>query len=808
MINNKKLFCKWLLKSLLISVFLLSTYIVLDTEKGLETVVLIGKKFLPGQLKINVIHGRLLGPIQLKGLTYQNNNINLTISEAKFEGYWRDLLLQGKLNLGPIFIDNLNLFIKRESIQKKSTPSQQKTFQIPKIFHFLKFDSAVIYQMNIQSDNLHIELQGSIQQQWHIYWQLNINELTNSIPNLKGKVVLHGKINGIFQQPEFNIIFEKTNLEWKKWQFEQIQAALHIDTENKKWLFNVAAAQLSNTSFQLAPLQLKLSGSLSPFSLRGNLSEFKLNRLVQNEQFPKIIIPNTQISSNISKYGLETSLQTFKGNTNQLFAYLLLPNYQARSWLRATQPVHANIDLNFKDLNFLSQLFPEVKHNKGTFYTQLKISGLINKPLFNLTLNLRQASLDIPDLGLNLKNINYQLHTHKNNLIGTGQIQSGKGFLELHTTTDLLKPNLLTLIDLQGKDVTIIHNLEYQITATPKLKIHANIQQIETDGYILFPEARIKINPKNNNLIELSNDIVFLGDKKKTFTFPFVLKNTIKLEAGDDIHLQYQGLNTKLKGSLTINQDSDHPLLATGQLNLFPGEYSYYGQSLKLKSNSSLNFANTPINNPIVNITASRNILILPISTTDTSIDTDIKSKLGSSNFIQSAMSSSQSIPTQLEVGLHVRGTLQNPHIILFADPSNIIKSQLDMLSYLITGQASNQLSAASTQLLLNAATNLGSEKNNIGQLISKVQQEIGLDQLTIGSKPIFNPTTNSLQQNASLIVGKNLSPKLNISYSLGLLDQISILEINYLLNKNFSLQTTSSNFANGLDLLYKLEKH
>ncbi len=806
MINNKKLFwIKWLLKSLLISVFLLSTYIVLDTEKSLETVVLIGKQFLPGQLRISVIHGRLLGQIQLKGLTYQNNNINLTISEARFEGYWRDLLLQGKLNLGPIFIDNLNLFIKRESIRKKSIPSQQKTFQIPKIFHFLNFDSVVIHQMNIQSNNLHLELQGSIQQQWHIHWKLNIKDPTSYVRNLQGKVTLQGSINGIFQQPEFNIIFYKTNLGWKEWQFEQIQAALNIDTKNKKWLFKLATTQLSNTSFKLAPLQLKIYGSLSPFSLQGNLSEFKLNRLNQNEQFPKIIIPNTQINSSVSKYGLETLLQTFKGNKNQLFAYLSLPHYQAHSWLRPTQPIFANIDLNLKDLNFLTQLFPDIKNNKGTFYTQLKISGLLNKPVFNLSLNLQQASLDIPVLGLNLKNISYQLHTYKNNLIGSGQVQSGKGSLELRTITDLLKQNLPTLIDLQGKDITILNNPEYQITATPKLKIHANIQQIETDGTILFPKARIKINSKNNNLIDLSNDVVFEGDKKPTLSLPFILKNSIKIEAGDDIQFQYRGLNSKLKGTLTINQDSDHPILATGQLKLFPGEYSYYGQSLKLKSNSSLDFANTPINNPIVNITASRNIIILPVSTPYTS--TDAKSKLGSNNFIQSAMFSSQSTPTPLEVGLHVRGTLQNPHIILFADPSNIIKSQLDMLSYLITGQPSSQLSAASTQLLLNAATNLGSEKNNIGQLISKVQQEIGLDQLTIGAKPIFNPTTNSLQQNTSLIVVKNLSPKLNISYSLGLLDQISILNINYLLNKNFSLQTTSSNFANGLDLFYKVEK-
>lgn len=806
MINYKNLaWVKWLLSSVLIGAFLLSSYIILNTEKGLEAVVFIGKKILPGQLRINAIHGRLLGPIQLKDLDYQNNNLNLYISEMQLDISWGNLL-QGKLNLGPIFIDKLNLFVKQKASQKKLKPYQQKTYRFPKIFQYLKFNSVDIHQINVRSDAISLLLQGSIHQQWNINWQLNIKDLNKLIPNLQGKVIVQGKIYGESQYPKFDVNMEKADLQWQNWQFKQIQSALNIDTKNKKWLLNLTVPQLNNTSFKFAPLQLKLSGSLLPFSLQGNLSKFKLNKLVQTEKSSYIALPNMQINSFLSKHGLETSLQTLQSDKNQLCAYLLLSSYQAKSLPTSNQPLRANIDLSLKDLNFLTQLIPELKNTKGIFNAKIKISGTFNKPLFKLTVNLQQARLDIPVFGLNLKNIDYQLHIYKNNLIGIGQVQSGNGLLAFHTTTDLLKQNLSTLIDLQGKNITIINDPEYQIIATPKLKIKANTQQIETDGTILLPKVRIKINPNSNNLIKLSNDVVFIGDKKKSFTLPFILKTAIKIETGDDIQLQYQRLNTKLSGSLTIKQDSEHPILATGQLKLFPGEYSYYGQSLKLKPNSSLDFANTSINNPIINITASRRILILPVSTAGTF--TDIKSKLGSNNFIQSALLSSQSMPIPVDIGLHIRGTLQNPQIGLFANPSNIINSQLDMLSYLITGQASNQLSAASTQLLLNAATNLGSEKNNIGQLISKVQQKIGLDQLTIGTKPIFDPTTNSLQQNTSLIVGKNLSPKLNISYSLGLLDQISILEINYLLNKNFSLQTTSSNFANGLDLLYKIEKH
>lgn len=808
MINNKKLswINRWSLRSLLLSIFLLGSYLILNTEKGLEATILFVKEFLPGQLKISSIHGRLIGPIQLKELYYKNNKVNLYLSKAEFDWQCKDLF-QGKLNLGPVFIDKLTYLVKQKASQKKLSTYQQKTYRFPKIFRYLKFNSVDIHQIEIQSEDINFLVRGSIHQQWNINWQVDIKNLNKFIPVLQGKLALRGKINGAMAYPKFDIIAKKSNLLWKNYQFKQIQTAINIDSKNKKWFFKLAAAKLINKTFTFEPIQLNLSGSLSPFSLEGNLSKFKLNKLTELEQSSIIIFPITKISSHLSNQGLETSLQTSQGTKNQLSIYLLLPKYQAHLLPTLQQALYATIDLNLNDLNFLTQLFPDLKNPKGMFNAQIKITGSFNKPLVNLSLNLQQASTVIPDLGLNLKNITYKIHTDKNNLIGKGQIYSGNGFLKFHTTTDLLNKNLSTLIDIQGKDITIIDNLEYQILATPKLKILADMHQIQTNGTILFPKANIKINPKNNNLAELSDDVVFIEAKKNSINLSaLTFKNDIKIETGDDIRLQYQGLNAQLKGALTIKQDFDHPALAVGQFKLLSGEYNYYGQRLTLKPNSSLNFANTPLNDPIINITASRNVLILPISTSDTSADT--QSKLGSSNFIQSSLFSPQTIPIQLEIGLQVRGSLHDPHILLFANPSNIIRSQLDLLSYLITGQASTQLSAASTQLLLNAATNLGSEKNNIGQLISKVQKKLGLDQLTVGSKPIFDPTTNSLQQNTSLIVGKNLSPKLNISYSLGLLNQISILEINYLLNKNFSLQTTSSNLANSLDLLYKLEKH
>ena len=84
-----------------------------------------------------------------------------------------------------------------------------------------------------------------------------------------------------------------------------------------------------------------------------------------------------------------------------------------------------------------------------------------------------------------------------------------------------------------------------------------------------FQKARMKINPKNNNSIALSNDIEFVGEKKQAVNFTILFKNNIKIEAGKDIQLQYQGLNTKLKGSLTIIQDSDHPNISNRATKTF-----------------------------------------------------------------------------------------------------------------------------------------------------------------------------------------------------------------------------------------------
>ena len=63
---------------------------------------------------------------------------------------------------------------------------------------------------------------------------------------------------------------------------------------------------------------------------------------------------------------------------------------------------------------------------------------------------------------------------------------------------------------------------------------------------------------------------------------------------------------------------------------------------------------------------------------------------------------------------------------------------------------------------------------------------------------------SNTLKPGAALGVGKSLTKRLYVHYSIDLFqDNINVLTLTYLLNQFFSIQVTANNIGNGIDLLY-----
>lgn len=252
------------------------------------------------------------------------------------------------------------------------------------------------------------------------------------------------------------------------------------------------------------------------------------------------------------------------------------------------------------------------------------------------------------------------------------------------------------------------------------------------------------------------------------------------------------GLEGKLQGQLRIVDDPQKTTTALGTLYVKEGSYNIYGQQLKV-TKGNLHFFGGVITNPEVNIEAIR----------------DFKTSGSSARF--------SSLDKELIVGVRMHGMVDNTKIDLFSVPSGLDKS--DILSYLIIGQPSSKASENKTQLLLQAASTLNFRGvGGVGNLLGTLKQklgfsEFGLTEETRLSKPqeIISSKQKpgaSLTTNTAFSLGKFLTPRIYVGYSMGFLDLVNVFRVRYYMGKYWSIQSESSSLDNGVDLLYSIERN
>ena len=95
----------------------------------------------------------------------------------------------------------------------------------------------------------------------------------------------------------------------------------------------------------------------------------------------------------------------------------------------------------------------------------------------------------------------------------------------------------------------------------------------------------------------------------------------------------------------------------------------------------------------------------------------------------------------------------------------------------------------------MQAATALG--MGGGGLLAAQMGDRLGLDDVAV---------EGDTAEEAALMVGKYLSPRLYVGYSVGLLDPISTLRVRYQLSRRWMVQTEAG-VDSGADVIYTLER-
>jgi translocation and assembly module TamB len=224
----------------------------------------------------------------------------------------------------------------------------------------------------------------------------------------------------------------------------------------------------------------------------------------------------------------------------------------------------------------------------------------------------------------------------------------------------------------------------------------------------------------------------------------------LRVNLGEKLRVRGRGLDTGLRGELHITSPNGR-LTVNGTVRAADGTYAAYGQ--KLSIDRGLIVFNGPVDNPRLDIEATR-----------PNID--------------------------VRVGVAVTGNAVTPRIRLFSEPE---LSEIDKLSWLVMGRASDGLGRTDTALLQRAALALlAGEKESMTDQLTKA---IGLDEISVRQ-------SDGEVRDTVISLGKQLSRRWYVGYERGLNATTGSWQLIYRIAQRFTLRAQSGE-DNSLDLIW-----
>ncbi|HAD63109.1 MAG TPA: hypothetical protein DCG27_03545, partial [Alcanivorax sp.] len=292
-----------------------------------------------------------------------------------------------------------------------------------------------------------------------------------------------------------------------------------------------------------------------------------------------------------------------------------------------------------------------------------------------------------------------------------------------------------------------------KVYVSPDLALKGDGDGLNLSGTLNVPEADLKPRELPESAVTVSEDQVLVDARaEETTPLPFAMGVTVTL--GDQVRFEGFGLRATLTGELRVSQQPGQPAQLNGELIITEGRYRAYGQNLLIE-NGRLLFQGQP-DNPGLDIRAVR--------------------KIPSENLV---------------VGVQLSGTLQEPDARVFSDPS---LEESEAMSYLVTGRSLNRGSQSDSAQVAQALALYGLQKGS--GVTDKIGDTLGLDEISIGS--------DWETSDAALMLGKQISDRLYLTYAVGLFDAISTVMLRYTLTRQLHLEAQSSSKSQAIDLIWE----
>lgn len=418
------------------------------------------------------------------------------------------------------------------------------------------------------------------------------------------------------------------------------------------------------------------------------------------------------------------------------------------------QSLDGEITLADLSVTHLSLLWPQIDE-VGEVNASMSISGSRVQPRFSGQARATNLVLQFPAQGIAPTLSEITVDGDGDHLNLAFRATSGEGQLSGEGELALLDSGLDGQIKIQGESFEVMRTVAAQLSASPDVIATITPDHIHVEGDVTLPGGQVDLSRLSTGVAPSTDVVLPEGVGPGEDPWPWETSARIGLVIDPPLKLTASGFEGDVSGELRLIDGLAEEPVGRGRLTL-TGTYRAYGQDLTLEQ-GLLVFQGSPLSNPNLDIKAVRE-----------------------TNGVKS--------------GLLVTGTLRSPHGELWSDPP---MGDAEALAYILTGRPLSEVQPGTDEGLSNAAQALALSGGNA--LSAPVARSLGVDDLRLES-------TAGLEQ-ATLLVGKYLSPDLYIAYGVGLTEPVNVVRLSYRINERWRIEAESGNESKAA-IRYRIEKN
>jgi translocation and assembly module TamB len=470
-----------------------------------------------------------------------------------------------------------------------------------------------------------------------------------------------------------------------------------------------------------------------------------------------LIYENLELKAELQGMSATASLTAALMNGGSLKANLGASNLAAEA-----PAIEGRIEASFPTLAPFGAFVPTIANLDGAVNADIQVGGTIKSPEVTGNVDAQRLQADLGEIGIELRDGRVQAEAKRGGgFTLAASVASGKGHLELAGTMSdrgVIDAKILGQ-NFQAADIPAAN-----VVLTPDLMLTGDPKRYLLRGEVTIPRAAIDLEKlPQDQPPGVSPDVVVVRNGKEVDRAKeaagFPIDASILVKLGEKIEIRGFGLDATVAGQLTVRELPGVPTSGSGTLQV-SGRYKAYGQDLTIKDGRLL-FAGTPLDNPRLAIVAMREI------------------------------------DDNQSTGLRIAGSAQRPIVTVISEPN---VGEADALSYLVTGRSLSDVGTASgsSQDALASATR-SLEGAGAGLVAKRIGQRLGLDEAGVEE--------NEMIGGSALTIGEYLSPRLYLSYGVGLFEPGEVVALRYKLTDDIGVKVQRGSEETRAGVEYRIEK-